>query len=99
MARGWPGPLSLVFIDGGHGEQVAWADYRSWAPKVAVGGLLVIHDVFADPDDGGQVPYDLYCAALRSARVRAVGATGSLRLLRRRPAPSRPSRPSRLSGS
>jgi MMP 1-O-methyltransferase len=81
VARGWPGVLSLVFIDGGHGEQVAWADYRSWAPKVAVGGLLAIHDVFADPDDGGQVPYDLYLAALRSGQFEECGATGSLRVL------------------
>jgi MMP 1-O-methyltransferase len=83
-ARGWPGPLSLLFIDGGHGREVAWADYRSWAPKVAVGGTLAIHDVFADPKDGGQVPYDLYCAALGSGEYEQLHALGSLRLLRRR---------------
>jgi len=89
VARGWPGPLSLVFIDGGHGQDVAWADYRSWAPKVAVGGVLAIHDVFADPNDGGQPPYHLYRAALRSGEFDESGATGSLRLLRRRVAVGR----------
>jgi MMP 1-O-methyltransferase len=82
-ARGWPGALALLFIDGGHGEDVAWADYRSWVPKVAVGGTLAIHDVFANPEGGGQVPYDLYCAALRSGEFEELRATGSLRLLRR----------------
>jgi MMP 1-O-methyltransferase len=90
VARGWSGPLSLVFIDGGHGEQVAWADFRSWAPKVAMGGLLAIHDVFANPRDGGQVPYDVYRAALRSGEFEACGTTGSLRLLCRRQPALRP---------
>jgi MMP 1-O-methyltransferase len=83
VAGGWPGALSMLFIDGGHGEEVAWADYRSWVPKVAIGATLAIHDVFADPNDGGQAPYDLYCAALRSGEFEACGGTGSLRLLRR----------------
>ncbi len=82
-ARGWSGPLSLLFIDGGHGREVAWADYRSWAPKVAMGGTLAIHDVFTNPEDGGQVPYELFRAALESGEYKESGATGSLRLLRR----------------
>jgi MMP 1-O-methyltransferase len=89
VARGWQAALSLLFIDGGHGEEVAWADFRSWVPKVAVGGTLAIHDVFADPKDGGQVPYHLYVAALRSGEFRGSGATGSLRLLRRCRVPAR----------
>jgi MMP 1-O-methyltransferase len=84
VARGWSTPLALLFIDGGHGQEVAWADYRSWAAKVAVGGALAIHDVFADPKDGGQVPYDLYRAALGSGDFEETGATGSLRILCRR---------------
>jgi MMP 1-O-methyltransferase len=83
-ARGWAGAVSLLFIDGGHGEEVAWADYRCWAPKVAMGGTLAIHDVFTDAKDGGQVPYDLYCAALGSGEFEETGATGSLRVLCRR---------------
>jgi MMP 1-O-methyltransferase len=89
-ARGWHGPLSLLFIDGGHGENVAWADYRCWAPKVAVGGTLAIHDVFADPEEGGQVPYDLFRAAVGTGEFEEDGATGSLRLLRRRVAGTTP---------
>ncbi len=82
----WARPLALLFIDGGHGEQVAWADYRAWAPKVAPGGMLAIHDVFPDPAEGGRAPYELYCDALGSGEWdEMVGSgCGSLRVLRRR---------------
>ena len=88
VARDWPGQVALLFIDGGHGEEVAWADYRSWGPKVAEGGILAIHDVFADPKDGGQVPFDIYCAALASGEFLETGAMGSLRLLVRPEGPA-----------
>ena len=86
VAAAWTTPLALLFIDGGHGEDVAWADYRAWAPKVAPGGLLAIHDVFEDPAAGGRPPYELYREALGSERfVDDPGAgCGSLRVLRRR---------------
>lgn len=83
VARHWSSPLALVFIDGGHGADVARADFTSWAPKVAVGGLLAVHDVFADPGQGGQVPYELYREVLASGEFIASGTVGSLRLLRR----------------
>jgi predicted O-methyltransferase YrrM len=88
VARHWSTPLSLVFIDGGHGDWVAWSDYRHWAPKVATGGLLAIHDVFADPAEGGRPPYELYRHALDSGRYDEVvdAGCGSLRVLRRTPA-------------
>jgi MMP 1-O-methyltransferase len=75
-------PLDLVFIDGGHGHEVAWADHRAWTPKVAAGGLLVIHDVFPDPADGGRPPYEIYLDALGHGFVE-LDAVGSLRVLYR----------------
>jgi hypothetical protein len=88
VAAHWTTPLELLFIDGGHGHAVAWADYRGWAPRVAPGGLLAIHDVFADPADGGRPPYELYCDAVASGGFEDCPelACGSLRVLRRRPA-------------
>jgi len=80
-ARVRPG-VALCFIDGGHGHEPAWADYRAWAPLVADGGWLAIHDVFEDPDAGGRPPYELYREALRSGFTEE-SATGSLRVLRR----------------
>jgi MMP 1-O-methyltransferase len=74
--------LDLLFIDGGHGAQVAWADYLGWAPKVSPGGVLMIHDVFADPTEGGRPPYEIYLAA-RAQGFSDVAACGSLRVLAR----------------
>ena len=52
-SRHWATPLGMVFIDGGHSEAAARADYRGWAGHVVRGGLLAIHDIFPDPADGG----------------------------------------------
>ncbi|MGC1420381.1 MAG: class I SAM-dependent methyltransferase [Acidimicrobiales bacterium] len=75
--------LDLLFIDGGHGRDAAWADYEAWTPKVVTDGLLLIHDVFQDPADGGQPPYEIYRAALASGAFVDVASEGSLRALRR----------------
>lgn len=83
IAAVWRGPLGLVFVDGGHTDEHANADYEGWAPHVAEGGLLVIHDVFPDPADGGQAPYRIYRRALASGAFTEVAATDSLRVLRR----------------
>ncbi len=83
VAAHWRTPLALLFVDGGHGAGPAWADYRGWAPHVATGGLLAIHDVFEDPDAGGRPPYDLWCQARGSGAFEDLWACGSLRVLRR----------------
>ncbi len=90
VAGGWRTPLSLLFIDGGHGRDVAWADYSCWSSKVAPGGWLAIHDVFPDPADGGRPPYEIYLDALNSGgwSEDAPAGCGSLRVLRRIPATS-----------
>jgi predicted O-methyltransferase YrrM len=75
--------LDLLFIDGGHGHEVAWADYEAWTPKVSSGGLLLIHDVFENPDEGGRPPHEIYQAALSSSLFSDVAHEGSLRVLRR----------------
>jgi predicted O-methyltransferase YrrM len=76
-------PLDILFIDGGHAHDVAWADYEAWTPKVLVGGLLLIHDVFADPKDGGRPPFEIYSAALASEDYVERAERGSLRALTR----------------
>jgi predicted O-methyltransferase YrrM len=83
VARLWRAPLGMAFIDGGHTEQAATADYEGWAPWVAPGGALAIHDVFPDPADGGRPPYEIYRRALASGAFTEVRAVGSLRLLER----------------
>jgi predicted O-methyltransferase YrrM len=85
VAKVWRQPLGLVFIDGGHTDEHAGGDYEGWAPLVAEGGLLVIHDVFADPADGGQAPYRVYRRALESGAFAEISVTGSLHVLVRLP--------------
>lgn len=79
----WRTPLDLVFVDGGHTDEAAQADFRGWAPWVRLGGVLVIHDVFPDPADGGQAPYRIYRQALDSGEFVERSVTGSLRVLQR----------------
>ncbi|MFI7097517.1 class I SAM-dependent methyltransferase [Streptomyces lydicus] len=85
VAAVWQAPVGLVFIDGGHTDEHAGADYEGWAPHVAPGGLLVIHDVFPDPVDEwtGQAPYRIYRRALESGAFTELSAHRSLRVLRR----------------
>ncbi len=83
VARLWRTPLGMLFIDGGHSEQLVVADYEGWAPWVAPGGALAFHDIFSDPADGGQGPYRVYLRALNSGAFKEVSVTGSLRVLER----------------
>ena len=84
VARYWRSPLSLLFIDGGHGIEPARHDFEGWTPHVAPGGYLVIHDVFPNPADGGRPPYEeIYLPALASGRFTERSTTGSLRVLQR----------------
>ena len=84
IARNWTTPLSFLFIDGGHGEEPAKADFNGWVPKVKEGGILAIHDVFPNPKDGGRPPYEqIYLPAIESGNWDEVHAEGSLRILKR----------------
>lgn len=83
VARLWQQPIGMLFIDGGHTDAAAIADYEGWAPHVRMGGALAIHDVFPNPADGGQPPYRIYLRALASGAFKEIGVTGSLRVLER----------------
>jgi len=85
VGAAWGQPLALVFIDGGHGDDVVRADEKAWVHHVAPGGLLAIHDVFPDPADGGRPPYELYVRVLESGAFEEEHGLGqgSLRVLRR----------------
>jgi predicted O-methyltransferase YrrM len=83
VASLWASPLGMLFIDGGHTDAAAVADYQGWAPHLSHGGALAIHDVFPDPADGGQAPYRIYQRALASGAFTEVRVQGSLRVLER----------------
>ncbi|HEY7440720.1 MAG TPA: class I SAM-dependent methyltransferase [Acidimicrobiia bacterium] len=82
VGRYWATTLGMLFIDGGHAEDVARADYETWARFIAPGGVLAIHDVFEDPADGGQAPFHVWRRAV-DERFEPIATTGSLRTLRR----------------
>ena len=83
LAAGWRKPLGFVFIDGGHSSDAARADHEGWAPHVVIGGLLVIHDVFEDPTEGGRPPFEIYQRAVASGAFEERSREGSLRVLAR----------------
>lgn len=78
----WRTPLSLLFVDGGHTYEHASNDYVGFGRWVEHGATLVVHDVFPDPEDGGQAPYRIYRRALAGG-FEETDALGSMRVLTR----------------
>jgi hypothetical protein len=76
--------LSLVFIDGGHSLEAAYQDYNGWASHIVPGGFLLVHDLFPDPEQGGQAPYQVYQMALASGLFVEQTVIQTLGVLRRR---------------
>jgi len=83
-ARMWSTPLSLVFIDGGHTFKTVYRDYNSWAGHIIPGGFLLIHDIFKNPDQGGQAPHYIYNLAVKSGLFKELSMTKTLGILQRR---------------
>ncbi len=81
-ARDWATPLGLVFIDGGHSYEAVMTDYKCWNPHLLPGGFLIFHDIFLDPAEGGQAPYEVYKMALTSGQFEELPMTKTLGALR-----------------
>ena len=81
VSRYWKIPLSMVFIDGGHTMEAAFNDFNNWKDKIIKGGILAIHDVFPNPDDGGRPPFEIYRKALSEKNFKEIEAVKSLRVL------------------
>jgi predicted O-methyltransferase YrrM len=75
--------ISLLFIDGGHSHEAALSDYNSWKEKICSGGLLVIHDVFPNPQDGGRPPFEIYSEAQNSKQFEDLGIYKTLGILKK----------------
>ncbi|MRI32726.1 hypothetical protein EOPP23_06960 [Endozoicomonas sp. OPT23] len=83
-SRHWATPLGMVFIDGGHSEEAAQTDFRSWVTHIKPGGILAIHDIFPNPEDGGQAPYNIWKLAKASGLFEELPMVNTLGLFRRR---------------
>ena len=75
--------FNMIFIDGGHSEEAAQTDYKLWSKKINPEGVLAIHDVFPDPNDGGRPPYNIYLNALESGAFEEIDVIKSLRILKK----------------
>ena len=75
--------ISLLFIDGGHSFETALSDYNVWKDKICSEGLLVIHDVFPNPKDGGRPPYEIYNLARESNEFDDLGIYETLGILKK----------------
>ena len=64
LAPTWTIDLGLLFIDGSHTEISAQNDYDNWNTKILNDGALVIHDIYENPEEGGQAPFLIYQKAL-----------------------------------
>ncbi|MBW1788410.1 MAG: class I SAM-dependent methyltransferase [Deltaproteobacteria bacterium] len=84
VARQWQTPLSLVFIDGSHTYESATADYHGWARHLMPAGYLLIHDIFKNPEEGGQAPYQVYRLALAGGEFDELPMVKTLGVLRKR---------------
>ena len=75
--------ISLLFIDGGHAKETAFDDYYAWKDKICSGGLLIIHDVFPNPKDGGRPPFEIYSLASKSDEFEDLGIYETLGILKK----------------
>lgn len=81
--RNWATPVAMVFIDGGHSLDAAMTDYSTWSPHVVSGGYLAIHDIFEDPAEGGQAPFQIYQRSIASGLFVECARTLTLGVLKR----------------
>lgn len=56
VATHWQTKLSLIFIDGGHSFEQAFADLTLWSNHLREGGVLLIHDIYDADSCEGQAP-------------------------------------------
>ena len=75
--------FDMVFTDGGHSEKAAQKDSELWSQRITKGGLLAIHDVFPNPEDGGRPPYNIYRRALESGNFKKLEMIKTLGLLKK----------------
>jgi len=80
----WKTPISMLFIDGGHSFEAVHEDFLTWACHIKSKGFLVIHDIFKDPEKGGQAPRQVYEIALESGKYKALEMTKTLGILERK---------------
>lgn len=80
----WKTPLSMVFIDGGHSFEAVCNDFLTWSPHLMTNGFLVFHDIFLDPEKGGQAPRQVYEKAIATGAYAVLEMTQTLGVLQQK---------------
>jgi len=80
----WKTPISMLFIDGGHSFEACHEDFLTWACHIKPNGFLAIHDIFKDPEKGGQAPRQVYEIAMQSGDYEELEMTKTLGVLKRK---------------
>ena len=81
VAKRWSTPLAMVFIDGGHSEEAALHDCLVWSKHVAKNGVIAMHDIYLNPNEGGQAPYRALQKFLSQATFRILMQQDSMVVL------------------
>lgn len=63
--------VDLLFIDGDHSEEGAWADFNDYSQLVAEGGVIAMHDILPHPDVPG-CDVDLAWASVRAENWKTI---------------------------
>ncbi len=84
VGRFWQTPVSFLFIDGSHAYESVLNDYEIWAKHLLPGGFLIFHDIFPDPTQGGQAPYQVYRQAVVSGNYEIFPLFKSLGILKKK---------------
>ncbi len=80
----WQTPISMLFIDGGHSFKACHEDFLTWACHIKTNGFLIIHDIFKNPEKGGQAPRQVYEIAIESGNYNELEMTKTLGVLKRK---------------
>lgn len=72
--RRWTKKVSLLFIDGLHDEAHAREDFTLWAPHVARGGIVAMHDAFCGWDGAGRIALEKIASSDTFSDIGVVGS-------------------------
>ncbi|GIR19550.1 MAG: hypothetical protein CM15mP34_0740 [Gammaproteobacteria bacterium] len=64
-------------------EETAQQDFEMWSKRLDSGGILAIHDVYPNPEDGGRPPFNIYKKALKGGSFKELDSIKSLRILQK----------------
>jgi hypothetical protein len=78
-------PLDFVFIDNAQTYEALKVEWEAWAPHVAPGGVMALHDSRGTPEEAGEQTSVRYAReiVLRDPRFEVLETADSLTVLRR----------------